>query len=315
MLCRSLVYPIRASVKIFNRPDKLQSLPLPPPLAEDVFDQSKRRRCRRSRRSSFGNNVLGKSSTAVAMPRLPVHQRLGPRVQSFEMAGSRVSRLSVHRQLGTIGIFNAEKGALKKMKSVWIPKRKLKSTASVWIPKSSSPIVPPLPVRVRLGPEEENYEQVIPSVLCQEVIPMDEGACLEASNSIVVTVDALVGSPPPVLCQEVIPKVHVWKLLILFVENDGKEVDRTEEQFVENDASRTEQDCHDTVSVGLWQMLWCLQPRREPYPLMIWLMMAVKMIEVWSKLSRRFLQRLIKNVMIQSLPGLWQMLWCLQPRR
>jgi hypothetical protein len=56
-----------------------------------------------------------------------------------------VPHLPIHKWLGPLRIFNAEKGAFKKVKRVWIPKRKLKSSASVWIPKTSSAFVSPLP--------------------------------------------------------------------------------------------------------------------------------------------------------------------------
>jgi hypothetical protein len=180
MLRRSTVYPIRVSVKIIDRPNMLQSLQPSPPLAEDDPDQGRRRRRRRSRRSSFGITAPRKSSTAVVLPRLSVHQRLGPRVQSFVKEGVRVPRLPVHKRLGPLGIFNAEKGAFKKVKRVCIPKRRLKSSVSVWIPKTSSAFVSPLPAAV-------------------------DDALLEATSSIVVTEDALAGSPSTVLCQEVIP--------------------------------------------------------------------------------------------------------------
>jgi hypothetical protein len=180
MLRRSTVYPIRVSVKILDRPNMLQSLQPSPPPAEDDPDQGRRRRRRRSRRLSFGITAPRKSSTAAVLPRLSVHQRLGPRVQSFVKEGVRVPRLPVHKRLGPLGIFNAEKGAFKKVKRVCIPKRRLKSSVSVWIPKTSSAFVSPLPAAV-------------------------DDALLEATSSIVVTEDALAGSPSTVLCQEVIP--------------------------------------------------------------------------------------------------------------
>ena len=148
MLRRSLVYPIRVSVKVLDRPDMLQSLQPSPPPAEDDPDQGRRRRRRRSRRSSFGINAPGKGSTTAVLPRVSVHQRLGPRVQACGKEGVRVPRLAVHKRLGPLGIFNADKGAVKKMKRVWIPKRKLESSVSVWIPKTSSALVSPLPVAV-----------------------------------------------------------------------------------------------------------------------------------------------------------------------
>ncbi|KAL5676276.1 hypothetical protein ACJX0J_012407, partial [Zea mays] len=174
MLRRSLVYPIRVSVKVLDRPDMLQSLQPSPPPAEDDLDQGRRRRRRRSRRSSFGINAPGKGSTTAVLPRVSVHQRLGPRVQACGKEGVRVPSLAVHKRLGPLGIFNADKGAVKKMKRVWIPKRKLESSVSVWIPKTSSALVSPLPVAV-------------------------DDAFLEATSSTVVTEDTLAGSP------EVIP--------------------------------------------------------------------------------------------------------------
>jgi hypothetical protein len=80
MMRRSLVYPIRVSVKILDRPNMLQSLQPSPPPVEDDSDQGRRQRWHRSWRSSFGINAPGKSSTAAVMPQLSVHQRLGPRV-------------------------------------------------------------------------------------------------------------------------------------------------------------------------------------------------------------------------------------------
>jgi hypothetical protein len=125
MLRRSLVYPIRVSVKVLDRPNLLQSLQPSPPPVEDDPDQGRRRRRRRSRRSSFGINAPGKSSTTAVLPRASVHQRLGPCVQVFVKEGIRMPRLPVHNRLGPLEVFIAEKGAIKKMKRVWIPKRKL----------------------------------------------------------------------------------------------------------------------------------------------------------------------------------------------